>query len=808
MKNLKTLIPYPNKVQVTSEQYFNFSLQNCSFVATANHIEMFNNELRKSPQPAQMADVCQVTIINTPELALEAYHLSISDAKIEVKVSSDAGFYYALQTLKQLLYFNQGRLFPLIIEDAPALKWRGLHLDISRHFFNQDEIYNLLDRMAELKLNRFHLHLSDDQGWRIESKVFPKLTEIGAKRLEDDGSIYTGFLTQEEIKEIVAYADAKMIMVVPEIDLPGHTQAMISSYPHLSCLEEEKKVWNEWGVSNQILCASKPAVYDFLEKLLEELIPLFPAPYFHIGGDECPTTQWESCPGCNKVMQDKAYTSYRDLQAEITNFLSALLKKHNKTLIGWDEIAEFSCPPGAVLMCWRGDGKQAVANAKKQDLGYIVSPNHPMYLDWRQSSHPDEFGGFGITSLSDVYNFNYQDLISDSLLGMQANIWTERIETATKLEYMAFPRIIALAENSWTNLENKSYNRFLIYLKRYLAYYDSLYINYCTSNLDNNNKFCKQELITRADILSDLPELTDVSSVFNPGAIKIENKFYLLMRVQNRGRETFLVKAESEDGKEFVISDEPVTFLGLAKIQEEILHIYDPRLTLLNNIIYVMTAIDTASGCYLGLFTTEDLQTLTFKGIVSKADVRNGVLFPEQIEGKFVRLERPNTSTLANGTKTGSAIYLSTSPDLLEWTEPKFVMQGQPHYWDELIGSGPVPIKTRYGWLHIYHGVATHFASSNIYQAGFTFLDLQDPTKVLFRSKYNILEPREIWECVGQVPNVVFPSGLIPLVYDHEGFVKDDSALLLYYGAADTCIGLVETNLRFFIEIMLTEQGL
>lgn len=809
MKNLKTLIPYPNKIELTSNNYFNFSLQNC-FLNSDNddYVELFLQELRKSPEPIQESEQCQVAIVTNLKLSAEEYHFFITENKIEIKISTKAGLFYALQTLKQLLFFNKGRLFPLIIEDSPALEWRGVHLDISRHFFNFDEICVMIDRMAELKLNRLHLHLSDDQGWRVESFSFPKLTEIGAKRVEADGSIYEGYLTQQEIKKIVTYATKKMIMVVPEIDLPGHTQAMISSYPHLSCKEEENKVWNEWGVSNQILCASKPDVYTFLEKLLEEIIPLFPAPYFHIGGDECPTTQWESCPTCNKLLQEKDYTSYRDLQAEVTNFLSKLLKKHNKILIGWDEIAEFHCPQDAVLMCWRGDGKQAVANAHKQNLDYILTPNHPMYFDWRQSSDKDEYGGFGITSLNHVYNFNYEDLISDSLLGMQGNIWTERIETFTKLEYMAFPRVIALAENCWTTLENKNYNRFLIYLKRYLNYYDKLCVNYCNSNLENNSKFSKQEIITRDNLSSELLELNDVTSIFNPGAIKLENNIILLLRVQNRGRETFLVKAHSIDGKEFTLSAEPVKIIGLEKLKEEVYHIYDPRITLLNDKLYVMTAIDTSAGCYLGLFTTEDLETLTFQALVSQPDVRNGVIFPEQIKGKYVRLERPNKSVLPNGTKTGSAIYLSTSEDLLKWSEPQFVMSGNPHYWDELIGSGAVPIKTRYGWLHIYHGVATHFASSNIYQAGFTFLDLEDPTKVLFRSKYNFLEPRENFECVGQVPNVVFPTGLIAYLYDQEGFVRDDSPLHIYYGAADTSVGLIETNLRFFIEKMLTEQGL
>ncbi len=806
MNNIKTLIPYPAKVQVSSEDSFNFSLAKACFDAEAQFIALFRKELSKAPQVQQDSKECQVTILLNSEDSLESYKLVIENYRISLEVASETGLFYALQTLKQLLYFNQGRLFPLIIEDSPAYEWRGLHLDVSRHFFPIDEIFVLLERMAELKLNRFHWHLSDDQGWRIESFKYPKLTTIASVRTEQDGSLYGGYYSQEEIVQVVKFAQEKRIMVIPELDLPGHTQAILAAYPDLSCSQESCQVWNEWGVSHHILCASKPQVYSFLQELIEEIIPLFPAPYFHIGGDECPTKQWEECPLCRQKVTEEKLSSFRELQANITNHLDSILKKHKKKMIGWDEIADSSCPSDAILMCWRGDAKEAVAKAEAQGLTYILTPNHPYYLDWKQSHNHEEMGAFGVSSLADIYNYDYPSLHSDRMLGMQANIWTERIETLTKLEYMAFPRIIALAENCWTPYQNKDYNRFLIYLKRFLAYYDQLYINYSTSNIDNNNKFKKEELIVREDICSDLLQLTDVSSVFNPGAIRIDDKFYLLMRVQNRGRESLLVRAESDNGKDFSIDNEPVTFTGLDKIKSTIYHIYDPRLTYLDNKIYLMTAIDTSAGCFLGLFTTKDLRTLNFQGLVSDADVRNGVIFPERINGRFARLERPNKSILENGTKTGSAIYLSYSDDLLKWDNQQLVMTGNPHYWDELIGSGPVPIKTRYGWLHIYHGVATHFASSNIYQAGFTFLDLDNPAKVIFRSKYNFLEPRENYECVGQVPNVVFPTGLIALDYDDQGFVNDDSDLFLYYGAADTSIGFVETNLRFFIEKMLIEE--
>ncbi len=807
MKQIRSLIPYPQDIKVYSDSYLYFSKNNI-LIANEKYQAMIESELKTCPESKKETSTFNISIVeDSSVINPEGYVLEIQGMQISFRINSLNGLFYGLQTLKQIVRFNHNKLYDLVISDYPAYEWRGLHLDVSRHFFSIEEIFLLLDRMAELKLNRFHWHLSDDQGWRIESKVYPKLHEYASARLNSDESLYQAYYKQEEIKEVIAYAQSKMIMVIPEIDLPGHTQAIISAYPHLSCHKNPLPVWNQWGVSENILCVSDVKTLAFLDSLLSEIIPLFPAPYFHIGGDECPTRQWENCPKCQAKLKEINAKSFRPLQGDFNQHLASILQKHDKIMIGWDEIADAKAPAGSILMCWRNDGKEAVSKAQEQGLHYILTPNHPFYFDWKQSNQLGEFGAFGLASLSDVYNFNYQTLDSELMLGMQGNIWTERIESFTKLEYMAFPRAIALAENTWTCPQNKDYNRFSIYLKRFLHYYDELYINYASVNIDKTSTFAKVEIITREDLVSDLPELTDVSSIFNPGAIKLDDKYYLLLRVQNRGRETYLVKAQSEDGVDFTLDDQPVKLIGMDDIKLRIKHIYDPRLTLLNNLVYIVTAVDTNEGCYLGLFTSKDLENLEWKGFISEVDTRNGVIFPEKVKGRYARLERPNKSILANGTKTGSAIYLAYSDDLLAWDSHEIVMQGNPHYWDELIGSGPVPLKTRYGWLHIYHGVATHFSSSNIYQAGFSFLDIANPAKVIFRSKYNFLEPREYYECVGQVPNVVFPTGIIAHEYDEEGYVKDDSDLYVYYGCADTSVGLLKTNMSYFIEKMLTEKG-
>jgi len=307
-------------------------------------------------------------------------------------------------------------------------------------------------------------------------------------------------------------------------------------------------------------------------------------------------------------------------------------------------------------------------------------------------------------------------------------------------------------------------------------------------------------ILTREDIPDIFPQLVDATSVFNPGAIKFGDKFLLMLRVQSRSRETFMVMAESSNGIDFKVENKIVDFKGIEKIREKIYHIYDARISKIEDVYYIMFAMDMDSGCQLGLGKTTDFKSFEFIGITSNEDIRNGVLFPEKINGNYLRMDRPNKSRHENGTTSGSTIWLSKSSDLLNWEPVAPLIDGRFHYWDEFIGSGPPPVKTREGWLHIYHGVAGHFGSSNIYQAGVILLDLHDPSIVIARSWCNILEPRELYELAGQVPNVVFPSGMIVMEYDSEGYALPESEVYIYYGAADTCVGLAVTTINELLE--------
>ena len=328
-------------------------------------------------------------------------------------------------------------------------------------------------------------------------------------------------------------------------------------------------------------------------------------------------------------------------------------------------------------------------------------------------------------------------------------------------------------------------------------------------------------ILTRASVPAIPPFLTDVTSVFNPGAVKFGDRYLLMLRVQGRSRETFMVMAESPDGVRFAVRPEVVEFKGLEKVEERIYHVYDARITRLDGAFYIMFAMDMDSGCQLGLARTEDFERFRFLGVTSTAagapgftrgstsaakarpltdDVRNGVLFPEKVNGVYLRLERPNRARLEGGPTTGSAIWLAESDDLIHWRGRGPVLDGRFHYWDEYIGSGPPPVKTHRGWLHVYHGVATHFGSANIYQAGVVLLDLDDPARIIGRCRGNILEPREPYELSGQVPNVVFPSGMIVEEFDAEGYALASSPVKVYYGAADTAVGLAMTTIAELLE--------
>ncbi len=307
-------------------------------------------------------------------------------------------------------------------------------------------------------------------------------------------------------------------------------------------------------------------------------------------------------------------------------------------------------------------------------------------------------------------------------------------------------------------------------------------------------------VLTRADLPDVPPRLVDASSVFNPGAARFLGRDRLLLRVQARSRETFLMPASSEDGVRFEVAPQLVRIEGLAEVGVRIHHVYDPRLTVVGDTCYVVFAADTDDACRLGIAATRDFERFVLVSFDPAGDSRNGVLFPEKVGGRWLRLERPNGMALDGGPTSGDAVVLAASDDLVRWEVVAPVMQGRWRYWDERIGSGPPPVRTRAGWLHLYHGVATHFQSVNLYQAGVVLLDLEDPSKVLARSWNNVLEPREPWETVGQVPNVVFPSGMIVDRWDAEGFAEPDAEVRVYYGAADTVVGLATATVAELIE--------
>jgi beta-1,4-mannooligosaccharide/beta-1,4-mannosyl-N-acetylglucosamine phosphorylase len=306
-------------------------------------------------------------------------------------------------------------------------------------------------------------------------------------------------------------------------------------------------------------------------------------------------------------------------------------------------------------------------------------------------------------------------------------------------------------------------------------------------------------ILTRDDVPDVKPLVHDISSVFNPGAARWRGRDLLLLRVQTRGRETLWMPAWSDDGVRFDVEPRVIDIAGLDAVGEPVHHAYDPRLTVIGDELIVAFAVDTDDACRVAVAKGASLDALTLVSYDTTRDSRNAVVFPELVGGRYLRLERPNRVARDGVVPSGAEIVLSESTDLADWSEVGSVMQGRPRAWDELIGSGPPPVRTRHGWLHIYHGVATHFASVNIYQAGAVLLDGDNPTRVIARTRRNILEPRETYELIGQVPNVVFPSGLIPDSVGADGVVSDDTRLRIYYGAADTSVCVAATTVGALI---------
>ncbi|MBN2829820.1 MAG: beta-N-acetylhexosaminidase [Candidatus Cloacimonetes bacterium] len=436
----------------------------------------FNDLLEKIIEnQTQPSKSVKVKCIYEPTLATEEYILTVEKHLISVQCFDGAGFFYAIQTLRQCISKNaEGLLtFPImVVKDKPRFKWRGLHLDVCRHFFRIDEIKRVLDLMGMYKLNRFHWHLTEDQGWRIEIKKYPLLTEKSAWRTEKDGSRYGGFYTQDEIKEVVAYAAERFISVVPEIELPGHAQAALSAYPQYSCTGGPFEVWNDWGVSDEVYCAGKDSTFEFLNDIINEVCTLFPSEYFHIGGDECPKTRWHECPDCRKRMKQEGLSNEEELQSWFIRRIEKTLLQQGKILIGWDEILEGGLAESAVVMSWRGTegGIKAVKRGNKA----IMTPWASMYFDKRPYEE-DKKVNLPILTWEDVYNYDplpqeLNEAEQKLIIGAQANVWTEHIHTEEELEYMLIPRLFPLSEILWASPERKDIESFRWLLKRHMEF--------------------------------------------------------------------------------------------------------------------------------------------------------------------------------------------------------------------------------------------------------------------------------------------------------------------------------------------------
>lgn len=471
------IVPKPNHIEI-GEGTFTFNPKTALIISLENRAigEVLQEKLGFKLKTKKKANINYAAFkIDTNQVKnSEGYQLTANKNGVTITAASQRGLFYGLQSLLQLLPSEVEKkgaknakawAIPVVsITDAPQFKWRGMHLDVCRHFYSVDFIKKQLDLMALFKLNTFHWHLTEDQGWRIEIKKYPKLTSIGSKRI-DEGKEYGGYYTQEQIKEVVNYAANLHIDVVPEIELPGHSLAAITAYPQLGCTGGPYTIRNIWGIEPDIYCAGNDEVFTFIEDVLEEVIALFPYQYFHIGGDEAPKTRWETCPKCQKRMKDEGLHNEHELQSYFIKRAESILEKHHKKLIGWDEILEGGLAKSAAVMSWRGEE----GGIKAANMGHdvVMTPGNFVYLDHFQGDSTVEPVGIGgYTTLEESYNYNpipkeIEPSKAHHVLGTQGNVWTEYMYTGDDVEYRVWPRLMAIAEVAWTAPENKDFDDFV-----------------------------------------------------------------------------------------------------------------------------------------------------------------------------------------------------------------------------------------------------------------------------------------------------------------------------------------------------------
>lgn len=411
----------------------------------------------------------------------EGYELKVTAKDIEI-IGDEAGLFYAVQTLLQLMENTEGLYIPaVIIEDYPRFPHRGMMIDVGRFFYPMDYIKRFIDVMALYKLNRFHFHLTEDAGWRIEIKALPRLTEIGSSRggtqiahhpLDHIESPHQGYYTQDELRELVAYATERHITIVPEIDMPGHMMAAIAAYPYLSCTGKQLQVPEHWGIKEHILCAGKDTVYAFVEQVLTEVMDIFPSEYIHIGGDEAPKKQWKACPICQQKIKDEGLGDEEGLQSYFIRRVERFVNSKGRNIIGWDEILEGGLAPNATVMSWRGE--EGGIAAAKQGNQVIMTPLQFLYLDYAESHEWEPIGMGYELNMRRVYEYDpVPEQLSAAeqtkIIGLQGNLWSEFIHNENKMDYRAWPRGLAVAETGWSPKHKRDFLHFRKRLARHLG---------------------------------------------------------------------------------------------------------------------------------------------------------------------------------------------------------------------------------------------------------------------------------------------------------------------------------------------------
>lgn len=411
-----------------------------------------------------------IEFIEDKKLMKEEYYLDITDTKITISANSSAGIFHGMQTIRQLMLSCDNIIPCCTIKDKPQYSWRGFMIDCSRNFVSTDELKKLIDTAALHHLNIFHWHLTDDQGWRLEIPSLPLLTSVGAKRQDvnyDIPMIEHDYYTEAQVLDLIKYAEQRFITIVPEIEFPGHARSLLAAYPQYGCKGKDYKVIAHWGIFDDIICVGNESVIDFITEIINYVAKIFPSKYIHIGGDECPTKSWETCPKCQKKMKQLNFTNERQLQSYITSIICRIIDSANKIPIGWDEVLDgtenYELPESLIVMSWRGTTGGIKASSLNHKV--IMCPNtEGCYFDYKNFNSVDEPGNIGITTIKDVSKYSpitneMNQEQGDMVIGGQGNIWTEKIPFGKNLEYMAYPRLSIMAERLWNPQDLKSINQ-------------------------------------------------------------------------------------------------------------------------------------------------------------------------------------------------------------------------------------------------------------------------------------------------------------------------------------------------------------